>query len=250
ALHKRAPGYSAEELADELRRLGAWVGPGDEATEVGKTPSGRPAPSQTTADARDAGGTQAETTAPALFSEEQRATGPFPDDRRPTAPFVKESSSGDLAWNDVPELPPLPLARTGGSWTDRSLRPNGLFASARRRLLTPRAGLVAAGAAATILALVLAISIGGASSAAPITATAPRVAAQPLATPLPQTGTLTVEGPSGASVTIGATSYPPAPCVVELPPGDYAVKLKKRARARAVVRHVTIEAGRAVSLRL
>jgi hypothetical protein len=257
ALHKRAPGYSAEELASELRQLGAWSGPGDEATEVGKTPSGRPAPSQTTADAgRDALATHAETTAPELFAEEQRATAPFADERRPTGPFVK-ASPGDLAWSDIPDLPPVgPVAVAAPAPVPH--RPSvldgfldgELLASAKRRLLTPRAGLVAAGAAATILALVLAISIGGASTAAPIAAPAPRAMAQPLSTPLPQTGTLSVEGPTGASVTIGATSYPPAPCRVELPPGDYAVRVKRHARGRAVVRHVTIEAGRAVSLRI
>ena len=62
------------------------------------------------------------------------------------------------------------------------------------------------------------------------------------------TGILAVDGPPGASVMIGSTLYPAGR--LELPPGEYEVALRKRARGRAVTRRVTIAAGAVTPIKL
>ena len=76
-------------------------------------------------------------------------------------------------------------------------------------------------------------------------------AAAPRVTPLggsapPTVGILEVSGPTGARPSIGAVYYPPAPCTIELPPGEYDVRL--HARRRVISRHVSITAGHTTSL--
>jgi len=72
--------------------------------------------------------------------------------------------------------------------------------------------------------------------------------AQALSAPRAATGTLAVDGPAGASVIIGATAYPAGN--LELPPGDYEITLKRRARARGQVRRLTIVAGTVTPIKL
>ena len=84
-------------------------------------------------------------------------------------------------------------------------------------------------------------AIAGGTTAA---AAAPRVT--PLAAPRTTVGILEVSGPAGARPSIGAVYYPPAPCTLELPPGDYDVRL--HARHRVISRHITIEAGHTTSM--
>ena len=119
----------------------------------------------------------------------------------------------------------------------------------------PSRGLVLAIAGAVGTALLIAIVIAVSSSGTP-----PRVAvappeaapaAAPRVTPLgeahkPAVGILEVSGPAGARPSIGAVYYPPAPCTVELPPGEYDVRL--HTRRRLITRHVSIVAGHTTSM--
>jgi hypothetical protein len=97
--------------------------------------------------------------------------------------------------------------------------------------------------------VIAALFCGGASSAAQPGA---KAIAAPVVTPLrparPLTGTLAVEAPPGAQVLIGSTVYPAGD--LELPPGQYRVTLRRRARARGVVRRVTIAAGTVTPIKL
>jgi serine/threonine-protein kinase len=105
--------------------------------------------------------------------------------------------------------------------------------------------VAAAGAAALAIGALL---MGGASSAAappPVAIVAPDLR---LPAPRATTGTLTVAGPSGATVSLGATVYPAGS--LELPPGEYQVTLKRRPRARAQVRRVTIAAGMITAIKI
>jgi hypothetical protein len=111
----------------------------------------------------------------------------------------------------------------------------------RRPTVTQLAVALGAMLTTMLIAAVVALTTGR----SPPPPCAPRLAAAPVrATPLPPrptTGTLTVAGPAGARVSIGSVAYPPAPCSLELPPGEYDVKL--RFKRRALSRHVIVAAG-------
>jgi hypothetical protein len=62
-------------------------------------------------------------------------------------------------------------------------------------------------------------------------------------------GMLSIAGPLGASVAIGATSYPPAPCAFELPPGRYEVKLRVGRRRRLLLHTVEVASGQTTTIR-
>jgi len=238
ALHRRSPGYGADELARELAGLSATPAP---------TPSELTPAVDTDADAQVIGGSldgpdgdgtdgvPFASNSIGLFMEEQKATAPFHPESM--SELGSPSSSHSLA----PSLPPVaqPLYGVAPKWLSDLPQWKKL-------------GAVAAAAGAAILSITLAIVLGG-SSAPPI-APLPTVAA-PVVREAPRvqlaTGTLSVEGPPGTAVMIGTTSYPAAPCQLELPAGDYQVRLKRRnVRARAVIRHVTIEPGQEIALRL
>ena len=122
-------------------------------------------------------------------------------------------------------------------------RPAGAAAVAR----APVSAIAAAAGAALLIAIILAIASGGSARVVPAPPAAqvvPRVTS--LAPPHATVGILEVSGPAGARPSIGAVVYPPAPCTVELPPGDYDVRL--RSRRHVVTRHVSITAGHTTSL--
>ncbi len=108
----------------------------------------------------------------------------------------------------------------------------------------------AAGAAGAAALAVAALLITGVSSAAP-PAPAPPISTiaqvRQIAAPS-STGTLAVDAPPGASMMIGSTVYQAGR--LELPPGDYEVMLKRRARGRGVIRKVTIAAGAVTAIKL
>jgi len=239
ALHRREPGYSSTELARDLAPL-AIGSSQPQHVELATAPEAvsprtdadlDPPPSPF--DGSYAGG---------LFSEEQKPTAPFrqifgseaPFEQRPTAPFRPITG----------ESPLPPVAEPFASLpNDGVIRPRGW-----RRM-----AYAGAGALASVVAIALAIALGTASSAAPIlppaaVSGAPLLPSQPVSRPA--TGTLSVEGPRGALVMIGSTAYPPAPCTLELPAGQYQIKLRKGRRARVVTRSVEIHPGRSVTLRL
>ncbi|HUS66731.1 MAG TPA: serine/threonine-protein kinase [Kofleriaceae bacterium] len=244
ALHRRAPGYAAEDLARDLN-------------EVAQRSRQRMQLSERTEVGADLDPFEPD----ALFAEEQKPTQPFrPADLSedgstlpplpapgPTAPFVRVSMPYQTGGEDPEMLPfntsPSLMSSLSGFANLKSIS----------RATWRKVGLVAAGAASAALSVTLAVVLGSASSAAPLPA--PLAASAPLVQPLPSvrpaTGTLSVQGPAGTTVTIGSTSYPPAPCQLELPAGHYQVKLRKRAgRSHPVTRYVTIQPGREIALRL
>jgi eukaryotic-like serine/threonine-protein kinase len=215
ALHRRHAGYGGSELAHDLGMMELSAPAETQHTELATDPQ-TPVPSPFDVSDGDA-----------LFSEEQKPTAPF---RQITAPFPRSDE-------------PPPLAQPYAPLGDISLRG------------TPwkKVGIAAAGGAAALLSVVIAVALGTSSSAAPMVAT-PVAAAAPVALPLPvakpATGTLSVEGPRGATVMIGSTAYPPAPCRLELPAGQYQVKVRAGRRQRFVTRSVDIQPGRSVLLRI
>jgi hypothetical protein len=229
SLARHAPGYDAETLAGDLKRLrgelvdfGSDLGNDDAATELRR-----------------------ERPRLALV------------DRTPTPPGLATLTAGAVS---LPSgaVSTLPVGASSTALTNppigaRTLpSPEPLFAEGELLGPRPSRGLVLAIAAAAGTALLLAIVIAIASGNSPrvvvpqprAQAASPRVV--PLAPPRATVGILEVSGPVGARPSIGAVVYPPAPCTVELPPGDYDVKL--RGRHRATSRHITIEAGHTTSL--
>jgi hypothetical protein len=217
ALHRRKPGYGAEELARELnllRNANAVRTTGREATVVEKPSlhemldvSDEPEPTKTTPVPR----------MPMRAIDQRQLDATLP----PPVPYV-----------------PLPLETV----------PMPQLTS---KMPVKTLALVTA-ATATVLTFAIVLLVALRAPAAPnptALADEPRLAAAPPSQPKATTGVLAVEGPPGTAVTIGSTVYPAAPCQLELPAGRYTVKLRKR-RARSVTREVTIEAGRSVALRL
>ena len=230
ALGRHAPGYDAESLARDLKRL-----------------RGEPV------DDDDAGDDLAETT------DVSTALSPG----KPRLQLVDAPAHHKLAPSPSPLAPPIgitpppfdarALPPAEPLYGEVELRPTAPFRPLTASLLLPRGAhklLLAIGGAvalAALLAILIAVASGG---SAPAALPPPAAPPPPRATALPParatSGTLAVAGPTGARVSIGAVLYPPAPCTVELPPGDYDVRL--RFKRRAVVRHVTIDAGRTTAL--
>ncbi len=311
ALHRRSPGYSAEELARDMRRAQVWARDvALDRTEVA-TPSGREPPEVVTAPGRDApfGDDTPESTEAGAFAKSAFANSPgqnarigqsaevlpiaFPNSQPqkvaaksvltpissappiPIGSAIPKSPSAArrvVAPDATPLVAPLPLppppiapVPAYDAWADVPpapsaltslskfvLRPKGRLL-ARLKNLSPRAKMIAAGATAALLIAGLAAGVAAAWCSPVVTPPSAVVTASthPAPPARPATGVLAVEGPAGASVTIGATSYPPAPCQLELPPGDYDVKLRRAKRsARTITRHVTIIPGQQVALRL
>jgi hypothetical protein len=220
SLSRHAPGYDAETLAGDLSRLGGSGG-------------------------EDAGAELGETTDVATELRRARPRLALVD-RTPTPPgALRTLASGALTTLPAGATNPVPIgARTLPA--PEPLYPDGALLGPR-----PSRGLVLAiaGAAATalVVAIVIAVASGGSARVAALPAAAvaaPRVTALPA--PHATVGILEVSGPEGARPSIGAVVYPPAPCTVELPPGEYDVRL--RSRRHVTVRHVSIEAGHTTSL--
>jgi serine/threonine-protein kinase len=222
ALHRRAPGYGAEDLARDLGLAGPV--PGAEPTVV------RPAPQPPSSlhDRLDVSDevAPASSAAPTSFLDEQRPTEKF---QPPPEPPVQEYASVLVSEGD---------ASAG---------------ELRREWPWKRIALAAGVASAILLALAIVVSLATRSSTpsvpSPVVEQAPQVRRPAAARP--QTGRLQVGAPPGTAVIIGSTSYPPAPCEIELPPGQYQVKLVLHGRrtTHTVLRQVVIEAGRDVAVR-
>jgi serine/threonine protein kinase len=229
ALTRHAPGYDGESLARELKRLRGEL---DDLDDAGET----------------AEATELRSTRPRLVvlsSPPRRASPPplpqklapakpyarrdagAPSDRH--APSVRHSVAGAAAEGcaSLVDEPPLtqPFSRATGAQIVVAISALGLTA---------------------LISLVVALfSARSPPPPAPALVAAPVVRTSSLPAS-PTTGTLAIAGPVGARVTIGSVAYPPAPCSVELPPGEYDVKL--RVRGRALVRHVSINPGEMTQL--
>jgi hypothetical protein len=232
ALHRRSPGYGAEELAREL----ALTGPAP-AVDARRPPS-----------LHD------------LLDVSDEPARSFLDDQKPTAPFRNPDALRSISVGVAAAYTPPPaLDGFEGALsptTPQVASPTAPYAlrSTLAQLPWRRIGLVGGPAMAALLAILLAVTLAAGGNAAPLPpAQAAPVAARGPQSPTvkPLTGRLQVNGPSGTSVIIGTVTYPPAPCEVELPAGQYQVKLVRHGRRpRVTVRNVIIEAGGQVSLRL
>jgi serine/threonine protein kinase len=219
ALGRHAPGYDAELLARDLKLLAGLPGFTGDDFEGGAT-------DVATAQRRPRARLQLVDRTPSPPPMVPARTLPPPEPlyaeaelMRPTQPFRAIT-------------PPSP------SLTSSLLLPRG----------NQKFWLAVGGAiGSALLIAIVVIAAGGSgtpvpappSAAATVSTPAPR--AMPLVAPRATTGRLVVQGPAGARVSIGAVVYPPAPCTLELPPGDYDVRL--RLRKRSVVRAVTIAVG-------
>jgi hypothetical protein len=210
ALHRRKPGYGAEDLARDIDVLRN----SDEIRSTGKEP------------------TEVELHDEFDLSDEPEQT------RRHVQPKKLVTAPLPPPERYAPPPPALPAPT----------EPVPMLA--RKTPVRALALVTAASAAVLTFAIILLVALRAPAaprfSSLPL-ASAP--VAPPLAPAKSTTGLLAVEGPPGTAVSIGSTNYPSAPCRVELPAGRYTVKLR-RSHARAVTRVVTIEAGRSIALRL
>jgi hypothetical protein len=225
ALSRHAPGYDAEHLARDLKRLrGELV---DFGSDVGETTDVA---------------TELRAARPRLSLVDRT-----PTPARAAATLTPGAATLPVGATSTAPTNPHPIgARTLPS-PEPLLYDDGELLGPR-----PSRGLVLAIAAAAGTALLLAIiiAIAGGQSRVVVpqppahAADAPR--AIPLSAPRATVGILEVSGPAGARPSIGAVVYPPAPCTFELPPGEYDVRL--HAKRRVITRHVSIEAGHTTSL--
>jgi serine/threonine-protein kinase len=289
ALHRRAPGYGAEDLARDLDLVtverAAVSLMTEERTDI--SPHGAPKhdhgdseplqlekpferpPMDATVRARKVAPQPppppsveilAQPSLPVLSPPEPPSSGGFLDDQKPTMPF-HSPLDGATAPTTLPQPPtqPMPWVQSPESFGTGSIRVDGSHSKLTRLAKTlpwKKIALVAGGTSAAVVAITVAVTLAmsNSSAAAPVVVTAP-VAAPPVVTrPTPTakpllTGKLQVAGPAG-TVVIGTTNYA-APTELELPAGQYEVKLVRHGRrGRTVVRQVVIEPGREVALRL
>jgi serine/threonine protein kinase len=251
SLRRHAPGYDGESLARELKRLrGETVDDFGEMTQlptevlatrprlalVGSQPIGVASP---LLPASPSAPTPTPTpsltqTRPLPSLPPTRPAPPLPRGLRysePARPYGRSDGAGLFE-----EGRPTEPCRTPPEWR----RPTGT------QLLVAASAMVTT----VIIAVGVALTTGRSPPppspprpiATPVVATPP----PPLPLPPPTTGTLTVAGPAGARVSIGSVAYPPAPCSLELPAGEYDVRL--RFRRRAVNRHVIVAPGQVSQL--
>ncbi len=229
ALGRHAPGYDAETLANDLARLRG------ELVDFGGTALG---------DGEDAA-TELRADRPRLSIVSTPT--PPPMSRRPDRTPTASTRLPAGATTTVTGTNPSPIGA-------RTLPAPALYAEGELLGPRPSRGLLLAIAAAVgtamLIAIVIAVSSSGSAPRVPLTPPEAAATTAPTVTPLPAAhaanGILEVAGPAGARPSIGAVFYPPAPCTLELPPGEYDVRL--HARHRVIARHITIEAGHTTSL--
>jgi hypothetical protein len=150
----------------------------------------------------------------------------------PLPPPLRATPSRGVAYAEPAR--PYQVGDAGGLF-DHEMRPTTSFRGpASPTLPFPRVTrtqvIVGAGALASVLILSAVVALGSGARVAPPVALAAPVAASVRATPS-----------AGARVSIGSVAYPPAPLSVELPPGEYDVRV--RTKHRALTRHISIAAG-------
>ncbi len=253
ALMKRAPGYGCEELTRDLAALdegflSEMPTIASSAVEL-YTDYGNP----TTPQLRDPLEHKREQKITSLEQKlDQKITEPHRvlRTRQPDPPLVQNAPSMlqsvpqilPLAASDL--LSPIPVAQPFS-------QPISVPVKLTAPMWTRRTAVWAAGAAGAAALAVAALLLIGTGSAAAPRLPEPQIAqvvVRPLAPSRVATGTLEVAGPPGASVIIGSTIYPAGR--LELPPGEYQVMLRKRARGRALTRHVTIAAGAVTPIKM
>jgi serine/threonine-protein kinase len=220
ALHQRQAGYGADELARDLAALdegflSEMPTIASEAIEINTDPGGETRPQIDTGDLLATGSEVAPRLAP-LASPIVNSAPPV----RPTQPMPMVAK---------PYVPSAPVNLKKRMWSGRT------------------AVWTAAAAGAAALAVAALLLTGASSAAQPPIEPLRAPVVTPLQPPREPTGILAIEGPPGASVTIGATVYPAGE--LALPPGEYQLILKNK-RGRAYARRVTIAAGAVTPIKL
>ena len=262
ALHRLAPGYGPDTLARELRRL---IGndrtpsqPLDTSRQA--TPSrgvsvrpvkwrGVPTAEHSLPSASSSlfDGTPVQNLAASPSAALPSASSPLPRGRTSSQGFEVEA---ERTIEEVRTIPPDFAPNPAESQMERSLGRRG---SIDRRL---GIGLIVAALALVTVGIAAAVagSGGGNASIAIDEVQKPRPTPQPRvearAMPLPaSTGFVEIRGPVGATLQIGRTYYPPAPTQIELPSGDYIVRMRVGKKRRLIVRPIHIVAGNTIILR-
>jgi len=298
ALHRRQPGFGAEELAAAMEGLGREaialtapeqpdgvterhiLTPPDEVPSLGapssvmapialagvapaipmplvgsgRTPLPLPPPPPVGA-AWPPLPAAANTNLPSLYDEEQRPTTPIQAAPILMAQPLVRASAGYGAATGTWAHGGLRRGRFGRVLKRLGLAGDGARPEERRRRVIAVAvsvGLLAATVISLAIVLVLRLASPTPVEAAPARALAapPVVVTSPLpAAPRPPAmGVLVVSVGQGGSVTLGSTTYP-TPCRLDLPPGSYAVKLRRPGRRNASTRTITVEPGAVADLR-
>jgi serine/threonine-protein kinase len=275
ALHRRHPGYGAEDLAAAIEALKSDAlalqlaeQPGivpEIVTErqqvtppaiLGASPA-MPLPLVNSASGRTPLPLPPPPVGAAWIASPARNEGLYEEEQRPTIPV--QSAPAPLLAQPMPRGAAGGYAAPTGTWAHgglrrgrvaRALRRIGLGGDARRSAVAMAIGVGLLAAAIVSFAIVVALRLAASSNAAAPTEAARSMAAPPVAvtSPVaaapraPLVGTLIVSVGAGGSVTLGSTTYP-TPCRLDLPPGSYSVKLRRPGRRSASARTVTIEAG-------
>jgi len=264
ALHRLAPGYNPDTLARELRRLIGSDRTPSQPLALDTTRQATPSRGVSVRAVKWRGMPTAEHSLPAsasvsasfdgtpiqnpgiLASTTQPSLAPLGRNRTSSQSFEIEA---ERTMEEVRTIPPDFMPNPAESQLERSLRRRG---SIDRRL---GIGLIVAALALVTVGIAAAVAASGNNTPIAVEETqkprpqaAPRVETH--AMPLPATtGFVEVRGPVGATVQIGRTYYPSAPTRIELPAGDYAVRMRVGKKRRLVTHPVHVVAGNTITLR-
>jgi serine/threonine protein kinase len=247
ALHRWAPGYSADTLARELMRVGA-------------SPSGKlPLVPDTDSTQRAPGREPAVGVQPVRWRGVPTAqnmpdgTGTSRSELTPVQRFAELTPSGM-----VPALP----AEIGMQTSDApalvsapALPPEFLnpMETRPRTRIDRRLGWGLLIGALAVVTVGIAAAVASSGSVVPLPTAeelhAPSSPSPPQATALPQRGAIEVRGPSGADILIGSTYYGTAPSRIELPVGDYVIGLRYGKKHRVTQHQAHVTAGQTTQLR-
>ena len=254
ALHRWAPGYNADTLARELKRLGANMAvagnaPDKDSTKaamgsepVGVTP--RKWRGMATAEHQmpPVDGTISTGTSASALTPIQRLVDLTPSvpvtTRQPAAAFARNPAAPSQRIDAEVRGSAVSLAHFGHAMPSRWER------KLDRRLAW---GLIVGALALVTIVIVIVIASTAPASIPTVEAphVAPQVAVVPRAVALPALGAVDVQGPRGAEVFILGTSYGVAPVRIEVAPGEYKLVLQLPGRKhRILTRAARVVAGR------
>ncbi len=262
ALYRWAPGYGPDTLCRELARL----------LPGGATPPSVHASIDATARG-EAGGVSVRPVRWRGVPTAEHAASPRPSipsrPSLPSVPAVRTNGSivpAAAGFDDeaFPGEPERTLPEANGIPPEITVRPRETGSRPNRRV-----GVSLVVAVLALVTVAIAAVVAGSGTAAPLpelsapTAISPTPIAlipslpaatvsvqrlQPPPAPPLSTGAIEIRRPVGAGVRIGNIVYASAPTRVELPPGDYQLKLRIGKKRRLVTQQVHVVAGRTTSI--
>lgn len=260
ALHHWAPGYNADTLARELKRLGADM------VVAGNRPdndSTRPVEKQEPIGVRPAKWRGMATAEHELPTDGTLPTGTSASALTPIQRLVELTPS--VAVPALPRKGSLPgLAPVTSPGIQAELRGSAVSIdhfghaqhSRQERRLDKRLGwgFVIGGLALVTVIVVYIVAGMGSASLPPVDephVVPAAVATVPHTVPLPTLGAVDVRGPAGAEVIIAGTSYGVAPVRIELAPGEYVIQTRTRSgkKHHTLSRSAHVVAGRTTPVR-